>query len=359
MLMQRLRATTKLLPYLSSADKGSSASSVVAHHHSLTKRPCFGTLSPSLPSLPGFHKDSKDKVPHFIEAMSVSTNSSSVAQQAVPENEVEQVELLAAVDNSYGGVVVDVTEPMDSAVFTSLLQASISQWRQKGKKGVWIKLPIERSNLVDAAVKEGFRYHHAESDYLMLVRWIPETDDRLPANASHRVGIGAFVMNGNREVLVVQELSGRFSNTDVWKMPTGVVNEGEDICKAAVREVKEETGIDTEFVEVLAFRQSHKSFFQKSDLFIVCMLTPTSFDIQLQNLEVKAAQWMPYADYAAQPFVKENKLFDNIAKICLAKSDRDYVGFTALATTTSSGKSCHLYYNSRDMGNLLATGDPQ
>ncbi|TQD73927.1 hypothetical protein C1H46_040550 [Malus baccata] len=68
---------------------------------------------------------------------------------------------------------------------------------------------------------------------------------------------------------------------------------------------------------------------------------------------------MPYADYAAQPFVKENKLFDSIAKICLAKSDRDYVGFTALATTTSSGKSCHLYYNSRDMGNLLATGDPQ
>ncbi|KAM1010423.1 hypothetical protein ACFX2C_045904 [Malus domestica] len=119
--------------------------------------------------------------------MSVSTNSSSVAQQAVPENEVEQVELLAAVENSYGGVVVDVTEPMDSA----------------GKKGVGIKMPVERSNLVDAAVKEGFRYHHAESDYLMLVRWIPETDDRLPANASHRVGIGAFVMNGNREVYLL------------------------------------------------------------------------------------------------------------------------------------------------------------
>ncbi|KAM1771042.1 hypothetical protein TB2_045734 [Malus domestica] len=117
--------------------------------------------------------------------MSVSTNSSFVAQQAVSENEVEQVELLAAVENSYGGVVVDVTEPMDSA----------------GKKGVGIKMPIERSNLVDAAVKEGFRYHHAESDYLMLVSWIP--DDRLPANASHRVGIGAFVINGNREVYLL------------------------------------------------------------------------------------------------------------------------------------------------------------
>ncbi|KAM2907463.1 hypothetical protein COP2_047100 [Malus domestica] len=129
----------------------------------------------------------EDKVPYLIQALSVSTNSSFVAQQTVPENKVEQVELLAAVENSYGGVVVDVTEPMDSA----------------GKKGVGIKMPIERSNLVDAAVKEGFRYHHAESDYLMLVSWIPETDDRLPANASHRVGIGAFVMNGNREVYLL------------------------------------------------------------------------------------------------------------------------------------------------------------
>jgi hypothetical protein len=35
----------------------------------------------------------------------------------------------------------------------------------------------------------------------MLVYWIPETPDTLPANASHTVGIGAFVMNNNREVI--------------------------------------------------------------------------------------------------------------------------------------------------------------
>ncbi|XP_043813822.1 metal transporter Nramp5 isoform X2 [Manihot esculenta] len=43
-------------------------------------------------------------------------------------------------------------------------------------------------------------------------------------------------------VLVVQEKSGRFRGTGVWKIPTGVVDEGEDIFKAAMREVKEETG---------------------------------------------------------------------------------------------------------------------
>ena len=48
--------------------------------------------------------------------------------------------------------------------------------------------------------QEGFYYHHAEKDYLMLVYWIPATINTLPANATHRVGVGAFVMKENGEV---------------------------------------------------------------------------------------------------------------------------------------------------------------
>ncbi|KAK0606622.1 hypothetical protein LWI29_001626 [Acer saccharum] len=217
-----------------------------------------------------------------------------------PENEVEYIELLSSIEDAYGGVTVEMKEPMDSKLFASMLGSSLSYWKQQKKRGVWIKLPIQFSNLVEPTVKEGFRYHHAESDYLMLVKWIPETSDTLPANASHRVAIGAFVMNDKGEVLVVQERNGRFKGTNVWKLPTGTVDEGEDICTAAIREVKEETGVDTEFVEVLAFRysilslvassQSHHSFFRKSNLFFVCMLRPRSFEIQKQDYEIEAAQ---------------------------------------------------------------------
>lgn len=49
-------------------------------------------------------------------------------------------------------------------------------------------------------MQEGFLFHHAEPNYLMLVYWIPGGANTLPANASHRVGVGAFVMNGKREV---------------------------------------------------------------------------------------------------------------------------------------------------------------
>lgn len=48
--------------------------------------------------------------------------------------------------------------------------------------------------------QEGFWYHHAEPTYIMLVYWIPKSENTIPANATHRVGIGAFVMNDKREV---------------------------------------------------------------------------------------------------------------------------------------------------------------
>ncbi|KAM7492426.1 hypothetical protein LguiA_035347 [Lonicera macranthoides] len=272
--------------------------------------------------------------------------SSLVEKQVDSEIRVEHIELLNATHDAYDGVIVDMKETMDSNVFATLLKASISQWRQQGKKGVWIKLPIESANLVEAAVKEGFWYHHAEATHLMLVYWIPETPHTIPANASHRVGISAFVTNDKGEVLVVQENNGKFKGTGVWKLPTGVVDEGEDVCAAAIREVKEETGIDAEFLELLAFRQSHNSFFGKSDLMFVCMLRPLSFGIQKQNSELAAAQWMSADEYAAQPFVQKREQFKYIAEICLAKKDNKYTGFSAVALTSGfSSKKNYLYYN--------------
>ncbi|KAL5718843.1 hypothetical protein ACHQM5_011705 [Ranunculus cassubicifolius] len=282
--------------------------------------------------------------------MSVSVSSSSVTTQAVIDNGEQVVGILTAENDDHGGVMVDMKEPMNSEDFSSSLRASMSHWKKQGKKGVWIKLPIELVNLVESAVKEGFWYHHAEPKYLMLVHWIPETGSTIPLNASHRVGIGAFVMNDKREVLVVQEKSGKFRGTGLWKFPTGVVDEGEDICTGAVREVKEETGIDTEFIEVLAFRQSHKAFFEKSDLFFVCMLRPLSFDIVKQDLEIEAAEWMPIDVYASQPFVQNHGLLKYIIEVGLTKVDKDYSGFSPVPTTSAfSTVPSYMYLNSKDL----------
>lgn len=49
-------------------------------------------------------------------------------------------------------------------------------------------------------LQEGLDYHHAEKEHVMLVRWIAGGEDTIPANASHRVGIGAFIMDSERRV---------------------------------------------------------------------------------------------------------------------------------------------------------------
>lgn len=49
-------------------------------------------------------------------------------------------------------------------------------------------------------LQEGFQYHHAEARYVMMTYWIPNEPCMLPANASHQVGVGGFVMNDNNEV---------------------------------------------------------------------------------------------------------------------------------------------------------------
>ncbi|XP_050369729.1 nudix hydrolase 10-like isoform X2 [Argentina anserina] len=237
------------------------------------------------------------------------------------ENGTVHVDILLAANDDHGGVIVDVKDVMEPQAFLTLLRASIAQWRQQGKKGVWIKLPIELVNLVETVVKEGFRYHHAEPHYLMLVYWIPQTTDTIPANASHRVGVGAIILNDK--------------------------SEGEDITVAVVREVKEETGIDAEFQEVLAFRQAHKTFFEKSDLFFVCMLRPLSFDIQLQDLEIEAAKWISLEEFAAQPVTQKHGLFKCIHELCLAKVKGNYAGFSPLSIESFFDKQLSYFYSNR------------
>ncbi|KAG6486859.1 nudix hydrolase 2-like [Zingiber officinale] len=283
--------------------------------------------------------------------MSISTSPSSVLTPKLHYDNDEDVALLTAVNDEHGGVIVEMKDPMNSTDFSISLRTSLTNWKKQGIKGVWIKLPIKLANLIEVVVQEGFLYHHAEPTYLMLVRWLPNTQHTIPANASHRVGIGAFVMNDNREILVVQEKNGILRGSGFWKFPTGVVEQAEDIHVGAIREVKEETGIDTEFVEVLAFRQTHKSFFEKSDFFFLCLLRPLSFDIHIQELEIEAAKWMPIEEYAEQPFVQNHELLKYILDVCLAKIDKGYSGFSPVQISSTffgqEREDC-LFLNSRD-----------
>ena len=67
-------------------------------------------------------------------AMSASGRVSSQAvERVVVGNEEGQrgVEILRSVNDEHEGVIVELVEPMDAAVYGSSLRASISHWRQQ------------------------------------------------------------------------------------------------------------------------------------------------------------------------------------------------------------------------------------
>ncbi|KAL8064616.1 hypothetical protein ABFX02_01G102000 [Erythranthe guttata] len=255
--------------------------------------------------------------------------------------------VLDSIDDEYEGVVViPETLPSNPNVFASALRSSMFHWKVKGKKGVWLKLPLERSDLVPVAVKEGFEYHHAEKSYVMMTRWISDGPCLLPSNASHHVGVGSFVINDNDEVLVVQEKHCTPDLLGLWKIPTGFIHESEEIYNGAVREVKEETGIETEFVEVVAFRHAQEVSFEKSDLFFVCMLRPLSTQIMVDDIEIQAAKWMPLDEFVKQPLIQGDNMFKKIIEICIARLGKRYCGLSVHQLVSRfDGKISSLYFN--------------
>ncbi|PON64569.1 Nudix hydrolase 6-like [Parasponia andersonii] len=278
---------------------------------------------------------------------------------AIPNMHSREMRVLDAIDDQYGGVVVDHENlPSNPNAFAYILRFSLSHWTMKGKKGVWLKLPVERSELVPIAVKEGFEYHHAERGYVMLTYWIPEGPSMLPSNASHQVGVGGFVINDKNEVLVVQEKHCDPAFIDLWKIPTGFILESEEIFTGAVREVKEETGIDTEFIEVIAFRHVHNVAFEKSDLFFICMLRPLSTQIIVDDLEIQEAKWMPLVEFVEQPLIKEDCMFKKVIDICMARLGKRYCGLSSHQLVSKfDGKPSTLYYNVMETHNSYCIGD--
>ncbi|CAA2999796.1 nudix hydrolase 8-like [Olea europaea subsp. europaea] len=257
-----------------------------------------------------------------------------------------QVELLNAWNDDYNGVVIEPTSlPSSANAFASVLKASLSTWKYKGKRGIWLKLLEEQADLVPIAIKEGFVYHHAEPAYVMLTYWIPNEPCVLPLGPSHQIGIAGFVINDNKEILVVKEKCS-CSCYGVWKLPTGYINKSEELFSGAVREVKEETGIDTAFLELVAFRHVHQVAFEKSDLLFVCMLKPLSFIIKIDENEIQDATWITLDKLISQQFYEEDQMSKRVIEVCMATYENRYSGFISHQLTSKfDGKLSYLYHN--------------
>ncbi|KAG2482882.1 hypothetical protein HYH03_018225 [Edaphochlamys debaryana] len=253
--------------------------------------------------------------------------------------------LLEASDDLYDGKIVNPAAlPSDPAAFRARLAASLAAWRAGGVHGVWLRLGLAQSPLVPVAAEEGFVFHHAEKDYVMMTQWLPtDLPCTLPPNASHQVGVGAFVVDGQGRVLVVQERSGVLRGRGVWKMPTGLVSSGEDLTEAAERELREETGVEARVEAVLAVRQMHGAAFGKSDLFVVLGMRPTAEGQEPVpcERELVAAAWLPLTGYTDQAFFAGMPLYQTLLERCQAWAEGRYSGMRAERLESSITRKRH------------------
>ena len=210
------------------------------------------------------------------------------------------MEILSFNTNPFGGVLVDpLTLPQDPHGFRSQLAYSMDEWIAEGYKVAWLEVPLDKSALVPVAVEAGFSYHHADESYLMMTNQL-EQDSYIPPYATHYIGVGAVVVSENRELLVVSErYKFRGTRGPGYKLPGGALMPGEHLAEGIVREVLEETGIQSKFEALACFRHWHGYRYGKSDIYFVCRLSPLSHDITRRSEERRVgkecrSRWSPY-----------------------------------------------------------------
>ena len=201
--------------------------------------------------------------------------------------------------NNFGGAVIDPAGlPDNPDIFSLQLEKTILLLKNENIKVIWMTLPIEKSHLVNTAVKAGYVYHHASEKYLELTLQLVK-GSYIPPYATHYTGAGGVVIDDNSNLLVIVEKYR--CRKRHYKLPGGTLMKGEHISDAVCREVFEETGIRTEFLYLSAFRHWHGYRYEKSDIYFVCRLKPLDFDITIDRDEIDEAIWMPVEEFIESP----------------------------------------------------------
>jgi 8-oxo-dGTP pyrophosphatase MutT (NUDIX family) len=196
--------------------------------------------------------------------------------------------LLAFEYNKFNGIIINSAQiPEDIDVFLEQLSALLSHAKQQGKAVIWLTLPIDLAHLIAIATAQGFTFHNClPTEVTLTFQFQPE--NFVPFVPTHSLGAGGLVQNEQGEILVIRE-----REATTYKLPGGHIELGEKIEDAVIREVLEETGIQTTFSAVLGMASTHPYRFGKSNIYIVCKLAPLSTQINIHDThEIDDAKWI-------------------------------------------------------------------
>lgn len=191
-------------------------------------------------------------------------------------------------------------------------------WKQSGCRGVWLKIPAKLSQLMAVAFEHGFEIHHATKEngnYIMLTTWLSDEPNHMPHYATHALGVGCIVVNSKRQVLAIQENWGVTAGKDIWKLPGGAVDPGEELDEAAARECLEETGMTASYCGLLGFRHLQEYRHGHGDIYFLVVMKCTN-EAQEPNPragEIAKVKWMELEEFLEIKHLQ--RYFDTIKQI--------------------------------------------
>jgi ADP-ribose pyrophosphatase YjhB (NUDIX family) len=127
----------------------------------------------------------------------------------------------------------------------------------------------------DEALETQRDIDHAAQE-LFVAEWMASIGEGVPGYVTPKVAIGCVVGNDDGEVLLVQR-----ADSGIWLYPTGWADVGYSPAEVAVKEVREETGIECEPVRVLSVVDGQRMGFSRFGMYMLvfhCRATGGTLD---------------------------------------------------------------------------------
>ncbi len=131
---------------------------------------------------------------------------------------------------------------------------------------------------------------------LLASEWMKHVGEGVPGYVTPKVAVGAVVSNDDDEILLVQR-----ADSGIWLYPTGWADIGYSASEIAVKEVREETGIECEVIRPIAVLDGLRLGFTRVPLYsLVFQCRATGGRLAAHPLECRDVGWFA-ADALPEP----------------------------------------------------------
>jgi ADP-ribose pyrophosphatase YjhB (NUDIX family) len=125
-----------------------------------------------------------------------------------------------------------------------------------------------------------------EQDHFVQ-EWLESVGEGVPGYVTPKVAVGAVVGNEKGELLLVQR-----ADSGIWLYPTGWADVGYSPAEVALKEVREETGVECEPVQLLAVIDGLRMGFTRFGMYMVLFhCRAVGGELQAHPLETSGVGW--------------------------------------------------------------------